>query len=131
MKNTLAKLAIVGTGFDRRMIESFRDYLSKLEPSPELALIEPGHGRANLLKGLKQLARKRKPISEADIRQLEFEPDLIIKLDAEVPCLDDSFVVGAAYAEIAFSAKSAEQFTLADLKEIIDDFEKRKRNFGV
>ncbi|MEY3369608.1 MAG: hypothetical protein RLZZ361_278 [Cyanobacteriota bacterium] len=129
--NTLNNLALVGSGFCDDEIARIQEYLEALNPSARLIFVEPGFGRQNFLSALKNLILADKPITEKDIINIEFQPDLIIKVGSDQNSLDDSFVVGASYAEIAFCSLAPQDFSLEALKPFLEDFENRKRNFGV
>lgn len=129
--STLNNLAIVGIGFCNDEIVRIQEYLEALNPNSRLIFVEPGSARQNFLSALKNLILGGKPITERDIIDIEFQPDLIIKVGSDQNSLEDSFVVGASYAEIAFCSLAPEDFTLETLKPFLEDFENRKRNFGV
>jgi len=128
---TLNNLAIVGNGFCDDEIVRIQEYLEALNPNARLIFVEPGFGRQNFLSALKNLILADKPITEKDIINIEFQPDLIIKVGSDQNSLEDSFVAGASYAEIAFCSLAPQDFTLEALKPFLEDFENRKRNFGV
>lgn len=128
---TLNNLAIVGNGFCDDEIARIQEYLEALNPNARLIFVEPGSARQNFLSALKNLILADKPITEKDIINIEFQPDLIIKVGSDQHSLEDSFVVGACYAEIAFCPLAPQDFTLETLKPFLEDFENRKRNFGV
>lgn len=56
--------------------------------------------------------------------------DLIIRLNGS-KSLSNSVITEACYAEIFFSDKDETNFSQEDLQIAINDFYKRKRNFGV
>lgn len=129
--STLNNLALVGEGFCDDEIARIQEYLEALNPNARLILAEPGSARQNFLAALKNLILAGKPITEKHIINIEFQPDLIIKVGSDQNSLEDSFVVGASYAEIAFCSLAPKDFNLEALKPFLEDFENRKRNFGV
>lgn len=59
------------------------------------------------------------------------EPDLIIRASKDKNSLDDSVITEANYAELFFIKKNPADLIKQDFELAIDDFTKRKRNFGV
>lgn len=92
--------------------------LSKLDPKAnKLSNYISGEARKNFLELIKAN------------QEFKTDTDLIIRLNGS-KSLDNSAITEAAYAEIYFSAKNEDEFSQEDLNEAIDDFYKRKRNFG-
>lgn len=86
-------------------------------------------GRELLLEKFKKLLMGKKEISAEQIQKLETEFDLIIKVGTN--SLDDTVIVGSSYAEIYFVDIAAQDFDQGQLARAIEDFARRKRNFGI
>jgi undecaprenyl pyrophosphate synthase len=130
-ENKLNSLALVGRDFSCDEIVRIQEYLENLNPNSRLICIESGFARQEFLETLKNLMKSPKPITEQDITNIEFQPDLILKLGSKQNSLENSFTLGASYAEIAFCPVEAKNFKLEDLIPFLEEFEQRKRNYGV
>jgi undecaprenyl diphosphate synthase len=74
-------------------------------------------------------ARKRLLECIKSNQEFKTSTDLIIRLNNS-KSLNNSVISEAAYAEIYFSSRNEDEFSQEDLDKAIDDFYKRKRNFG-
>jgi len=82
-----------------------------------------------------KIDKKNKKITEKDLENnLETKdfpnPDLIIRTGGEIR-LSNFYLWQASYAELYFSKKYWPDFKKKDFKIAIDDFNKRKRKFGI
>ena len=97
-----------------------------------LKILEKGQGRKIFLENAKKLLlsnKEQKAFTQEDIKGLEEELDLVIKL-GDNNSLEDSIVTGVNYAEIVFIKKDQEDFKLTDYQAAVDEFKNRQRNFG-
>jgi undecaprenyl pyrophosphate synthase len=102
------------------------------EENIDLSILQRGQGRKNFLAKVKNMLLSNKEgeaFSEDDIKALEEELDLVIKL-GDTNSLEDSLVTGLNYAEIIFIKKSLRNFSITDYQNAIEEFKNRKRNFG-
>ena len=87
---------------------------------------QAGSARTSLLNTFKQMLLNDEDLSPEAIRsKCSPEPDLII-IEGE-HSLQNAALVEAAYAELYFCKRLNE----TELEKAIEDFHKRKRNFGV
>jgi len=92
-------------------------------------------GRQELVHAIKNIIKNKIPedkITEETIKQnlyMEDEPDLIIRTGGVIRT-SNFLPFQSAYSEWFFLDKLWPEFTKQDLINIIEDFKKRKRNFG-
>ena len=94
-------------------------------------------GRAEIAEAVKKIILKKIPVDKIDIRQIEKhlytagipDPDLIIRTGGWQR-LSNFLTWQSAYAELCFFEKYWPDFTEKDLDESLEDFSRRKRNFG-
>jgi undecaprenyl pyrophosphate synthase len=102
------------------------------EENIELKILKKGQGRINFLEKAKKLLvnnKENREFTEDDIRKLEEELDLVINITNK-DSLEDSLITGLNYAEIVFIKKDLKNFSIIDYKNAVEEFKKRKRNFG-
>lgn len=58
------------------------------------------------------------------------EPDLIVKVGEGLESFDGSVSIEASYAELFFAKVSTKEFSGMHFKAALDEYGKRKRNFG-
>lgn len=130
VKSKLKNLAIVIDSIS----ESQKDDLSKAAIEQDIGHMDffsnRFSARKNLLDKFKKiLLDPNKKISNEVIAKLETEYDLIIKVGKN--SLEDAVIIGASYAEIYFADLDPSEFNQSELQKALEDFERRKRNFGV
>ena len=87
-----------------------------------------------LVQALKELMRKKIPITEKNIKNNLLtknipDPDLLIRT-GNTKRLSNFLLWQLAYSEIFFEKKLWPDFTISDYNKILSKFEKTKRNFG-
>lgn len=107
---------------EQAKLKSFADAISR-DYSAKLSCYESKKARGNLLEQI-----KKNILEDAEIKVNEI--DLIIKAGSS-KSLEGSLILEASYAEIVFIDKKASELSIDDLKAAIDEYNKRKRNFGV
>jgi undecaprenyl pyrophosphate synthase len=110
--------------------QDFIDFNS--QENIELKILQAGQGREIFLeKALAMLLKnpERKNFTEEDIKGLEEELDLVIKI-SQNKSLENALVTGLNYAEIIFIEKDEVDFCFTDYQNAIKEFKTRKRNFG-
>lgn len=124
------KAALIVNDESYDLDSSFQSFNEK--ENINLKILPKGRGRKNFLSKVKKMLlsnKEGKAFSEDDIKALEEELDLVIKL-GESKSLEDSIVTGVNYAEIIFIKKSPNSFSIEDYQKAIEEFKNRKRNFG-
>jgi tritrans,polycis-undecaprenyl-diphosphate synthase [geranylgeranyl-diphosphate specific] len=89
-------------------------------------------GRQEILSAVKRLIEEKKEINEKNFQDSLWtsdEPDLIIRTGGEKRT-SNFLPWQSVYSEWLFLDKMWPEFTKQDLKEAIDEFEKRERRFG-
>ena len=89
-------------------------------------------GRDEIVSSVKKLGLSK--INKSNINKnlytsMSNDPDLIIRTGGEMR-LSNFMLWQSAYSELYFSKKLWPDFNVTDLKKIVTNFEKRKRNYG-
>jgi|TARA_B100000035_G_scaffold314535_1_gene331135 undecaprenyl diphosphate synthase len=140
------KLSFIGdiSRFNKKLINQIKkSSMATQDYDPELNLIIAASygGKWDILNAMNnfmlkhKIDKKNKKITEKDLENnLETKdfpnPDLIIRTGGEIR-LSNFYLWQASYAELYFSKKYWPDFKKKDFKIAIDDFNKRKRKFGI
>ncbi len=140
------KLSFIGdiSRFNKKLINQIKkSSMATQDYDPKLNLIIAASygGKWDILNAMNnfmlkhKIDKKNKKITEKDLENnLETKdfpnPDLIIRTGGEIR-LSNFYLWQASYAELYFSKKYWPDFKKKDFKIAIDDFNKRKRKFGI
>lgn len=127
----MIKTALLVDDKDFKLDNQFEEF--NQHANIKLQILKKGQGRKNFLNKVKKLLLENtnsKNFQEEDIKALEDEFDLVINI-SQSQSLENSLITGLNYAEIVFINKTLSEFCLEDYIQAIEEFKKRKRNFGV
>ena len=89
-------------------------------------------GRDEIVRSVKKLGLikiNKRNINKNLYTSMSKDPDLIIRTGGEMR-LSNFMLWQSAYSELYFTKKLWPDFNVTDLKKIVTNFEKRKRNYG-